>query len=157
MSDPALPPAPRQAGREPAGPGADRQVGELAREWALALVAQLPLARIGEVPLPALAEHAPALCAQLLRALDSDADLDLLAGVARSREQTPPACRLAALAGARDEAGAVLAAEALRGVLWEALLAEMGRRPHARWVTSATVLPTSAPALSRRPCGPRAA
>ena len=100
---------------------------ELARDWALALVAQLPPGRIGEIPLPALAEQAPALCAHVLRALTSDGDLDLLTGRARSRGQTPPAHRLVEVSGASDGAGMALAAEALRGVMWEALLAEMGR------------------------------
>ena len=64
---------------------------EIAREWALALIAQLPPGRIGEVPLQALAEQGPAICAQILRALTSESDLDQLTGRggSRGREQRP--------------------------------------------------------------------
>jgi hypothetical protein len=94
----------------------------------VALIAQLPPARMGDVPLEEISARAPALCAQALRALTGDADLALLTGRGGAHSRDPgPALGLARLAGARDAAGAALAAEALRGVLWESLLAEMGR------------------------------
>jgi GGDEF domain-containing protein len=100
---------------------------ELARRWAVALVLARPLEGLGDVPLEDLAREAPALCAQLVRTLESDAELELLIG-GRSpagREENAPALRLAAMSGARDAAALVEAAEALRGVLWEALLEEL--------------------------------
>lgn len=100
---------------------------ELARRWASALVIASPLERLGEIPLEDLAHEGPTLVAGLLRALVSDAGLEqLLAGAAgAAAEQPAPAARLGAIAGARDAAAAVRAVEALRGVLWEALLEEM--------------------------------
>jgi hypothetical protein len=97
--------------------------GELARRWAAALVLALPVERLGELPLGELALDGPRLCAQALRALQSDAELDRLTGAAglAGRERTAPARRLAAIAGAGDPAAGVQAAECLRGVLWEAL------------------------------------
>jgi GGDEF domain-containing protein len=113
---------------------------ELARRWAVALVLARPLERLGDVPLEDLAREAPALCAQLVRALESDAELELLIG-GRSpagREENAPALRLAAMSGASDAAALVEAVEALRGVLWEALLEELRwpvlEQSHARRV-----------------------
>ncbi len=101
---------------------------ELAREWAMALVAQMPPARIGEIPLEQIAQRGPSLCAQALRALASEPDLSQLTGRgdSRGREREAGARDLAEISGARDGADAALAAEALRGVLWESLLHELG-------------------------------
>lgn len=93
---------------------------ELARRWAIALILARPLQAIGELPLEDLALEAPALCARLLEAVGSDDELDALLG---PRAATG---RLAELAGARDGAELAAAIEALRGVLWEALLLELG-------------------------------
>lgn len=99
---------------------------DLARDWALALIAQLPLERIDEVPLEDLSRGAPALCAQALRALTSEADLSRLTGeIAGPRGGPAPALGLARISGAHDAAGAARAVEALRGVLWGALSIEM--------------------------------
>lgn len=102
--------------------------GELARRWAVALILARPVEGIGAVPLEEIALEGPTLCAQVLRALQSDAELDRLtgAGPATGREQSAPARRLAAVAGAENGAEVVAAAEALRGVLWEALTAASG-------------------------------
>jgi GGDEF domain-containing protein len=101
---------------------------EMARRWAIVLILDRPLAQIGDLPLEDLAREAPALCAQAIRALESDSELDRLtgAGAQTGREHSAPALRLAAIAGARDARAAVAATEALRGVLWEALLHELG-------------------------------
>jgi GGDEF domain-containing protein len=102
---------------------------ELARHWAIALVVERPLDGLADVPLEDLAREAPALCAQLVRALESDAELERLTGAAASgREDGAPARRLAAMSGARDPAELVGEVETLRGVLWETLLEEL-RRP----------------------------
>jgi GGDEF domain-containing protein len=110
---------------------------ELARRWAIALIRARPLERIGEVPLGDLAREAPALCAQAVRALCSDGELERMVG-GDGDQDTSPASRLGALAGAPDSSSAVAAVEALRGVLWEALLDELGwsisDRPTARLV-----------------------
>ena len=99
---------------------------ELARQWALALIAQLPLERIDEVPLDDLARGAPALCAQTLRALTSDAELSRLTGESTDTRGGPaPALELARISGADGPAGVTRAVEALRGVLWGALTIEM--------------------------------
>ena len=93
----------------------------------MALVLERPLQRIGEVPLQRVASEGPALCAQVVRAVGSDAELELLLAPARAggQEDSPPAAKLGALAGARDAGEHVRAIEALRAVLWEELLSEL--------------------------------
>jgi hypothetical protein len=97
---------------------------ELARRWAIALILALPLERIGEIPLESFAQEAPGLCAHVLRALTSDEELERLARRVGAGSSSP-ARRLAEMTGARDGKAAVEAVEALRGVLWEALLDEL--------------------------------
>jgi len=111
---------------------ADR-ADELAGRWASALILARPMSTIGAIPLDDLAREAPSLCGQVLRALESDAELNRLTGngPATGREELAPARRLGALSGAADPASAVVAAEALRRVIWQALLAEL-REPPAR-------------------------
>ncbi len=111
---------------------------ELARRWATALILARPLERITELHLQTLAREAPALCAQVIRALESDGELERLlgAGAAEGRGEAASARGLGALAGAGGASSAaemVEAVEALRGVLWEALLDEL-RGPAAREV-----------------------
>jgi GGDEF domain-containing protein len=103
---------------------------ELARAWAVALIVARPPNEIAGIPLEDLARDAPRLCAQMLRALESDTELERLTEPPRdpAREEPPSAKTLAGLAGAGDVASVVAAMEALRGVLWDALLAEL-RRP----------------------------
>jgi GGDEF domain-containing protein len=100
---------------------------ELARRWALALVIARPLDGLGDVPLEDLAREAPALCAQTVRALESDVELERLTGghAPSGREDSAPALRLAMMSGAAEPAAVVEAVEALRGVLWEMLLEEL--------------------------------
>ncbi len=102
---------------------------ELARRWAIALILARPLEGIGDVPLEDLAREAPSLCAQVVRAVQSDVELGRLTGrgAPSGREDSAPARRLAAICGARDTAAVVEAVEALRGVLWEALLDQLSR------------------------------
>ncbi|MFI4977134.1 MAG: hypothetical protein ACHQC8_00430 [Solirubrobacterales bacterium] len=99
----------------------------LARRWAIALINQRPLERIGEIPLEAFALKAPPLCALVVRSLGSDAELESMTGrgLAGGRQDSAPARTLRALAGARSGPAAVEAVEALRGVLWDALLGEL--------------------------------
>jgi hypothetical protein len=106
------------------------QAQELARAWAVALIVARPPGAIADIPLEDLACDAPRLCTQMLRALESDDELERLTEPPRDsgHEEPPSAQMLAGLAGARDFASVVAAMEALRGVLWEALLVEL-RRP----------------------------
>lgn len=105
---------------------------DLAKRWAIALIIARPLERIAEISLQELAGEAPSLCAGAVRALGSDEELEQLTGIDRSgaRQDAAPARTLGALAGAGDPRAAVEAVEALRGVLWEALLEQLG------WPTS---------------------
>jgi len=100
---------------------------ELARRWAMTLLIGRPLNRMSEVPLEQLAWEGPELCAQAIRALASDLELDRLTGaVAPSgRGASAPARRLAAIAGVHEVGEVVVAIEALRRVLWETLLEEL--------------------------------
>jgi hypothetical protein len=108
---------------------------ELARRWASALILARPIEAIGQLPLQELARDAPLLCAQVLRAVQSDVELERLSGRGSpaGREQAAAARRLAAITGARDPAALVDAVEALRGVLWEALIDQL-TEPSARQV-----------------------
>ena len=104
---------------------------ELARRWAIALILERPLAEMADVPLEDLARDAPGVCAQVVRALDSDAELERIAASegSRGRSGAAPAVRL----GALDARATVEHIEALRGVVWEALLARLDD-PSARQV-----------------------
>lgn len=106
---------------------------ELARRWAIALILARPLAKIGEVPLEDLAQDGPALVEQLIRALASERELEGLTGspAAGPRRGSGalalPLRVLVAIAGAGVGAGPAMveAVEALRGVLYDALRAEL--------------------------------
>ena len=98
---------------------------ELARRWAIALILSLPLERIGEFPLESFARQAPLLCAHVVRALQSDVELERIAPGTNGGGEPSPARRLAEVTGVRDGRAAVEAVEALRGVVWEALLEEL--------------------------------
>ncbi len=108
---------------------------ELARRWLVALVAARPLEQIADLPLEALAIQAPVLCRQLVQALGSDAELQLLlADVDRrpSREGAPPAGARHALALVALDASTLAASvEALRAVVWRRALAELRDPPSA--------------------------
>jgi GGDEF domain-containing protein len=105
---------------------------ELARRWAIALILARPLDDIGEVPLEDLARQAPSLCAHALRAIQSDVELERLTGRdGGAREHAAVAPQLAELTGAHSAGALVNAVEALRGVLWEALLDQLSQ-PSAR-------------------------
>ncbi len=104
---------------------------DLSRSWAIALVAGGSMDRLASIPLGELSREAPALCSQVLRALQSDVELDRLTGRGGSsgRERSAQALGLASMAGANDAESTVDAVEALRGVLWEALLEELHAPP----------------------------
>jgi GGDEF domain-containing protein len=96
---------------------------ELARRWSIALILGRTADRIGEVPLEELAREAPTLCAQVLRAVQSDAELDRLTRREPSGARDGGAIALLrAVGGEQDAAALVRAVEAMRGALWEALL-----------------------------------
>ncbi|HEX4188099.1 MAG TPA: hypothetical protein VHY83_09395 [Solirubrobacteraceae bacterium] len=102
---------------------------ELAKAWAVALILARPASAIAEIPLEDLAREGPRLCAQFLRALQSDAELErLTAGGEEEGEEPGAAIRLASLAGAPGARALIAALEALRGVLWEAMVSDL-RQP----------------------------
>jgi GGDEF domain-containing protein len=104
---------------------------DLARGWAIALIRSGPMDRMGSIPLQALSSEAPGLCTQVLRALQSEVELERLTGRGASsgRERSAQARGLAEMAGAPDAEATVDAVEALRGVLWDALLDELHAPP----------------------------
>jgi GGDEF domain-containing protein len=93
-----------------------------AKGWLLALVAARPLRDAPALPVPDLARDAPALCAAVLRAVGSDAELGRLES---GGDLAGLAGRAGELAGAGGPAAAAAAVAALRGALWEALTATM--------------------------------
>jgi hypothetical protein len=103
------------------------RVEDLARRWAIALILERPLAEMAEVPLEDLARDAPGVCAQVVRALDSEAELARIAASegSRGRAGAAPTVRL----GALDARETVEHIEALRGVIWEATLATLDDPP----------------------------
>jgi hypothetical protein len=98
---------------------------ELARRWAFALLAAHPLAELTAVPLEEIVRHAPALCAAAVRSLSSEEELASFAagGADVQRPDSAPGLNaLRSLARDWDAGEAVEHVEALRRVLWEALL-----------------------------------
>jgi hypothetical protein len=109
---------------------------ELARRWAIALILALPLERLGELPLESFTREAPVLCAQVARALSSDEQLERICDTSMRRAgAAPPALRLAEITGAHDSTAIVEAIEALRGVLWDAVVDEVGYSSSERSAT----------------------
>jgi hypothetical protein len=117
-----------EARRRRPRPVADAPVGLLAdgrgvaKAWLLALVDGAALESVSEIPVADLAGEGPALCAALLAAMGSDEALDALPA---------RAARVGAIAGARDAAAVVAAAEALRGAASDALRAQLIAAPAA--------------------------
>ncbi len=131
---------------------------ELAAQWVSALILGRPLARIAELSLDGFAREAPALCAEVSRALSSEVELDQLARGhgGGGREPGDWAGRLVPIAGASDPRSLLEAVEALRGVIWEAVFEEL-RAPTGRVVAEladrlayvcATVLTAALSAMS---------
>ena len=108
---------------------------ELARRWAIELIRRRPLNAIGQLPFDELVREGPSLCVQVIRAMQSDVELERLMGrsIGGARAGEAVALRLATIAGASDATAMVGTVEALRGVLWEALLVEMAE-PSVRQV-----------------------
>jgi hypothetical protein len=98
---------------------------ELARRWAVALIRGRPLDELGGISLEAIAHDAPVLCAHVVRALESEDELEQLTEIGTGGDRTAlkPA-RLGALV-ARNASESVEEVEALRGVIWEALMEEL--------------------------------
>jgi hypothetical protein len=133
---------------------------ELARRWAIAIILARPLAQMAEVALRELAREGAALCEQVLNALRSDAALDdLLAGAAPPAGERSAGEQLLAVAGGSEPYAVILAADALRAVLWQALWAELAE-PQPRQLTDTAdrlahvCAMLAAGALSARPVPP---
>jgi GGDEF domain-containing protein len=86
-----------------------------AKAWLLALMAECELRDAPAIPVAELARDAPALCSAVLRAVGSDAALEL----------PPVAARAGAMAGAGGPASTVAVVGLLRAALWESLRATM--------------------------------
>ena len=86
----------------------------LAKAWLLELLAAAPLDAAAAVPAGRLAQEAPGLCASILAALSSDAELERLTAA-------PATGRAAARAGAGAPADAAAAIESLRTAIWNEL------------------------------------
>lgn len=104
---------------------------QLAKLWAIALIRDREPEQIADVGLRELATDGPLLCEQLLRALVSDSELERLVA-ATGRGGRSPAISLAHLSGATDAPSLVRVLEALRGVLWEELAADLRALPPRR-------------------------
>ena len=122
-----MPPSPPR--RRPGRPVADAPVAalverseDLAKGWLLALVEQEPLASARSIPAGALAQDAPAICAALVRALASDPELDRIAAGGEHEELVS---RTGELAGANGVEAVLRAVDALRAVVWSALLGSL--------------------------------
>lgn len=96
----------------------------VAKAWLVRLVEAAPLAGAGDIPARELAREGPALCAAVLRALGSDAELARL-GPAGDRQAAVAA--VARLAGADGPAAIAAAVAALRDAIWAALSVELPR------------------------------
>lgn len=101
---------------------------ELARRWAISLLAGRPLDSMSDVPIEDLARDGPGLCEQVIRALASDVDVERLTGEGAPTTREAPAQRVAAIAGAHRVGDVVAAIEALRGVVWETILEQLRPR-----------------------------
>jgi Diguanylate cyclase, GGDEF domain len=86
-----------------------------AKAWLVTLIAERELRDAPAVPVAELARDGPQLCAAVLRAVGSDAALEL----------PPVAARAGAMAGAGSPASAVAAIGLLRAALWESLRTTM--------------------------------
>lgn len=109
--------------RRPARPVADAPVEpllegreELAKGWLVALVEQEPLDRAASIRTQELVCEGPSICTALLRALRSDAELEGL------EERVQPVGELVGASTAEEVSRAV---EALRAVVWSALLGSL--------------------------------
>jgi GGDEF domain-containing protein len=117
-------------------PVADAPVGSLlardagAQAWLLRLVASGSLEASAGIPVAELVARGPALCAAVLRALGSDAEL---ARLGPHGDLATLAAEAGALGGARAAPAAAAVVEALRAALWEELRNEL-RRPPAELV-----------------------
>ncbi|HWX51958.1 MAG TPA: hypothetical protein VNY34_01615, partial [Solirubrobacteraceae bacterium] len=109
--EPSPHPGPRA--RPVAGLSLDGLLGrtdELARAWAVALILARRPSAFAEIPVEDLARDAPRLCAQVLRALESDTELQRLTDTAPAGGRDPAsASGLASMAGAGDPAAVVSA------------------------------------------------
>jgi GGDEF domain-containing protein len=102
---------------------------ELAKGWLVELIARAPLEEAGSILAGELASTGPGLCAALVRALGSDAELSSAA------TQTAIAAGTRAITRGRDPLGVVQAVDALRAVLWEGVRSEL-RNPDAELVAA---------------------
>lgn len=95
---------------------------QLAKGWLLALVEEQPLASAPSILAAQLARDGPAICAALVRALVSEDELER---IEPGGESEALVSRTGELAGAVSAEGVSAAVDALRAVLWGALLGSL--------------------------------
>ena len=100
---------------------------DLAKAWLLALVEERPLVGAAAIRIEELAVAGPQICVAMVAAIGSDRELDR---IARGGERHGLVSRVGELAGSGPAAETSRAVEALRAVLWTALLREL-EDPHA--------------------------
>jgi GGDEF domain-containing protein len=98
----------------------------IAKGWLLALLETAPLGQAETVPVADFAAGAPALCAAIARSLSSDAEM---ARLEPAGDLVPLAASAGRLAGAVTPTETLEAVEALRGVMWSAIRAEIYQEP----------------------------
>jgi GGDEF domain-containing protein len=102
---------------------------QLAKRWLLALLASRPLADAVLMPLQRVADQGPQLCALLVSALSSDAQLQQLSAAAAgdpALESPELVAAFVALADTPEPAATVAVVETLRRVLWASLAESVG-------------------------------
>ena len=104
---------------------------DLAKGWLLALLEQVPLDDAPRILATDLTREGPRVCEALLRAIGSDADERRLEP---DGALAPLAARVGELAGAAGPRDAAQAVDALQGVMWAALRAEI-RDPDPEFVS----------------------
>jgi GGDEF domain-containing protein len=121
MSPAPAPPHPRPVAEAPVA-ALVAEAPELAKRWLIALIASRPLPGAQRLAIDDLVRQAPALCAEVVRALGSDLACERLVP---GGDLAPLAARAGSMAGADEPGAAVAAMEALRSVLWSALMSEL--------------------------------
>ncbi len=98
------------------------RTADLAKGWLLALLEDAPLGEAPTILAADVARDGPRVCEAVLRALSTDADLRRIES---GGALEPLAARVGALAGAGSVAATSRAVQALGGVVWAALRAEL--------------------------------
>ena len=105
---------------------------DLAKGWLLALLEQAPLHDAPAILAADLSRDGPRVCDAVVRALANDADLRR---IEPGGALEPLVGAAGAFAGAGGVTSASQAVDALHGVIWSAIRAELGIRTESRFRT----------------------